>query len=125
MAESAIPVDLLNPGQVFACLGIVEAADVLLGDAEGVFDLDNGWFRVTASGGEAPVERVLRFLEGAELATRAPADSANLGRWKKGWGDAPEPDPPGRPFPFPDPPSPATLPAVLRDGEGCEIAVDY
>ena len=125
MAESAIPVDLLNPGQVFACLGIVEAADVLLGDAEGVFDWDNGRFRVTASGGEAPVERVLRFLEGAELATRTPADSANLGRWKKGWGDAPEPDPPGRPFPFPDPPSPATLPAVLRDGEGCEIAVDY
>ena len=125
MAESAIPVDLLNPGQVFACLGFVEAADVLLGDAAGVFDWDSGRFRVTASGSEAPVGRVLRFLEEAHLVTRAPAGSANLGRWKKGWGDAPAPDPPGRPFPFPDPSSPATLPAVLRDGEGGEIAVEY
>ena len=47
------------------------------------------------------------------------------GRWKKGWGDAPVPDRPGRPFPFPDPQSPATLPAVLRDGGGAEVAIDY
>ena len=38
MAEADIPVDLLNPGQVFACLGFVEAAEVLLGDATGGFD---------------------------------------------------------------------------------------
>ena len=38
MAESTIPVDLLNPGQVFACLGILEMADVLLGDATAAFD---------------------------------------------------------------------------------------
>ena len=25
MAEASIPVDLLNPGQVFACLGFLEA----------------------------------------------------------------------------------------------------
>ena len=37
MAESTIPVDLRNPGQVFACLGLLEAADVLLGHAVGVF----------------------------------------------------------------------------------------
>ncbi len=34
MAESSIPVDLFNPGQVFACLGFLEAADVLCGDAD-------------------------------------------------------------------------------------------
>ena len=124
MAESAIPVDLLNPGQVVACLGIVEAADVLLGDAVGVFDWDNERFRVSANGGEAPVDRVLRFLKGAEIVTRVPAGSGNLGRWRKGWGDAPDPDPPGRPFPFPNPSSPATLPAFLRDGDG-EVAVEY
>ena len=33
MAEERIPVDLTNPGHVFACLGFLEAADVLLGDA--------------------------------------------------------------------------------------------
>ncbi|MDE0220260.1 MAG: type I-U CRISPR-associated protein Cas8c [Spirochaetaceae bacterium] len=125
MAESAIPVDLLNPGQIFACLGFVEAADVLLGDAAGMFDWDNGRFRVTANGSEAPVERVLRFLEEAEIVTRVPAGSANLGRWREGWGDAPEADPPGSPFPFPDPTSPATLPAVLRDAEGAEVAVEH
>lgn len=38
MAEHTIPVDLLNPGQVFACLGFLEAADALLGNAEGGFD---------------------------------------------------------------------------------------
>ena len=38
MAESSIPVDLFNPGQVFACLGFLEAADVLCGEAEGGFD---------------------------------------------------------------------------------------
>ena len=39
MAESSIPVDLFNPGQVFACLGFLEAADVLCGHAEGRFRL--------------------------------------------------------------------------------------
>lgn len=29
-----IPIDLLNPGQVFACLGLMEAAEQLLGEAE-------------------------------------------------------------------------------------------
>ena len=38
MANSQIPVDLTNPGQVFACLGFLEAADILLGDAEGGFN---------------------------------------------------------------------------------------
>ena len=38
MAVTDIPVDLLNPGQVFACLGFLEAADTLLGDAQGRFE---------------------------------------------------------------------------------------
>src|SRR5438045_1180608 len=38
VAEASIPVDLFNPGQVFACIGLAEAADVILGDAEGCFD---------------------------------------------------------------------------------------
>ncbi|RMF69984.1 MAG: type I-U CRISPR-associated protein Cas8c, partial [Alphaproteobacteria bacterium] len=41
MAEAAIPVDLFNPGQVFACLGFLEAAEILLGEAEGGFDWSN------------------------------------------------------------------------------------
>lgn len=128
MAESAIPVDLLNPGQVFACLGILEMTDVLLGDATAAFDWNSDQettFRVSAADSEPPVERVIRFLEEARVVTRAPVGSTNLNGWKASWGDAPEVDHPGDPFPFPDPSSPATLPVILRDDAGNEVPIDY
>ena len=128
MAESSVPVDLLNPGQVFACLGILEATEILLGGATAVFD----WlsdaetiFRVSASGEVPPMTRVIDFLEQAEVVTRVPAGSPNLGSWKSSWGREPEVGDRGRPFPFPDPTSPATLPVLLRDKSGNEIALDY
>ena len=34
MADASIPVDLFNPGQVFACLGFMEAAELLLEGAK-------------------------------------------------------------------------------------------
>ena len=127
MAESVLPVDLLNPGQVFACLGIMEATDTLLGDAVAVFDWSRleTVFRVSAAGAEQPVDRIMRFLEEASIVPRVPAGSANVNRWKTSWGNGPEIDPGGNPFPFPDPDSPATLPAVLRDSRGAEIVFDY
>ena len=128
MAESTIPVDLLNPGQVFACLGILEATEVLLGGGAAVFDWRTGQettFRVSAAGEVPPVERVISFLEEADIVTRVPAASNNLGRWKRSWGHEPEVDEPGQPFPFPDPESPATLPVLLRDDAGNEIALEY
>ena len=126
MAESSVPVDLLNPGQVFACLGIVEAADILLGGATGAFDWadDQPRFFVSAQGGESPVERVLRFIEEAEISTRAPAGWEHLDKWIEKWGKAPAVDRPGDPFPMATPDSPATLPMVLRDGTS-EIVIDY
>lgn len=75
MAEASIPVDLFNPGQLFACLGFLEAADVLLGDAEGGFDwrdTTNVGFRVRANGDENPFDVVLGFLANAELTRFAP-----------------------------------------------------
>jgi CRISPR-associated protein Csx14 len=75
MAQASIPVDLFNPGQVFACMGFLEAADVLLGNAEGGFD----WtrepevrFDVRAGGTESPVDAVLEFLNSAKLERLAP-----------------------------------------------------
>ena len=66
MAEHSIPVDLFNPGQVFACLGFLEAADVLCGEAQGGFhDWDNNsvaTFHLSTGGNENPVEAVLEFL---------------------------------------------------------------
>ena len=65
MAEHSIPVDLFNPGQVFACLGFLEAADVLCGEAEGGFDWNSNSvarFHLSTGGNENPFEAVLEFL---------------------------------------------------------------
>ena len=128
MAESAIPVDLLNPGQVFACIGVLESAEILLGDAAAAFEWNDGrepMFRIAAAGIEPPVARVMRFLNESKVVARVPAQSTNADSWKASWGEMPEVDGPGSPFPFPDPNSPATLPVVLRDHGGVEIAMDY
>jgi CRISPR-associated protein Csx14 len=66
---TSIPVDLFNPGQVFACLGFLEAAEVLLSDAEGGFDWGdeaNTVFALSAKGERNPFEAVLEFLAEAE-----------------------------------------------------------
>ena len=75
MAEASIPVDLFNPGQVFACMGFLEAADVLCGDAGGGFDWSNPAdvrFRIRAQDGADPVETVLGFLAAAKVERLAP-----------------------------------------------------
>jgi CRISPR-associated protein Csx14 len=69
MAEASIPVDLFNPGQVFACLGFLEATDVLLSNAECSFDWTdsaNVRFLLRASGEENPFAVVLEFLATAK-----------------------------------------------------------
>ncbi|MGC4083736.1 MAG: type I-U CRISPR-associated protein Cas8c [Vicinamibacterales bacterium] len=65
MARASIPVDVFNPGQVFAALGFLELADVLHGDAEGGFDWTREGdtrFEVYSAGDENPFATVLRFL---------------------------------------------------------------
>lgn len=65
MAESTIPVDLSNPGQVFACLGLLEAADLLLGGAVGGFVGSVGtdtFFSLSANGEEDPLRASVAFL---------------------------------------------------------------
>lgn len=122
MGKASIPVDLANPGQVFACLGFVEAADILLGEAWGGFDWRHDVrFRLESTGAENPVEHVLRFLEEAEVVSLAPPGSDN--RTEK-WGiDTVSVR--SRVFPFGDPQSPATLPACLRNPAGKSIVIDH
>lgn len=75
MAEASIPVDLFNPGQVFACLGFLEAADLLCGDAEGGFDWSDqsvSWFKLAASGDRNPFSIVLEFVADARVFCIAP-----------------------------------------------------
>lgn len=119
MAEASIPVDLLNPGQVFACIGFVEAALVLLGDAEGAFDWSrpsDTRFHLRAPCEGSPITRVLEFLDRASATAVAPAGSASLNGWTDSWGPRPIVLDRAQGYPFPDPPSPATLVCVLSDG---------
>lgn len=75
MSEESIPVDLFNPGQVFACLGFLEGAEVLLGDAEGGFDWSdsNVRFHLNASAHVNPFAVVLEYLAAATPVRYAPA----------------------------------------------------
>lgn len=70
MNETSIPVDLYNPGQVFACLGFMEAAEILIGDVQGRFDwkdpIDTR-FLMHADFDENPFEAVLEHLSLAEV----------------------------------------------------------
>ena len=75
MAKASIPVDLLNPGQVFACMGFLEAADALLGNAEGGFEWFSGGvprFEIRADGADNPFGVVLDFLTKGHLKRLVP-----------------------------------------------------
>jgi CRISPR-associated protein Csx14 len=85
MSEASIPVDLRNPGQVFACLGFLEAADVLLGDAFGWFDWGdptNSEFHIHCDSSEHPFKVVLDFLLTAERRSVSPSEDI---RERDGW----------------------------------------
>jgi len=75
MNRASIPVDLFNPGQVFACLGFLEAADVICSSASGGFDWAdeaNTHFLLETDGQRNPFELVLVFLANAEVRRIAP-----------------------------------------------------
>jgi CRISPR-associated protein Csx14 len=83
MVYAEIPVDLINPGQVFACLGFLEAAEVLLGDAEAGFDWSNEKdvkFSLRANGNQNPFGAVLEFLLEAEVEVIRPPKDV-VGPW--------------------------------------------
>jgi CRISPR-associated protein Csb3 len=113
MAEATVPVDLRNPGQVFACLGLMEVAEILCGLAEGGFGYRGAetstTFSLAVPDGEHPVERLLQFLANAEVKAEAPKGSnLSLAKWK-----LPTDTRKDLVFPGPIPDSPATLPASL------------
>ena len=125
--EAYVPVDLFNPGQVFACVGLLEAADVLCGDAEAYFDWSDASdvrFRLRANGPESPVQRVLRFLDLAEARAEVVEGSPNIEAWKAAWGPTPTIVPRANGYPSPDPSSPATLVCALLAG-GDRLTLDH
>jgi CRISPR-associated protein Csb3 len=71
---ASIPVDLKSPGQVLACIGFLEAAEVLIGGVEAHFDWSaaQATFVLRAHGGENPFEVVLEFLSSAKISELTP-----------------------------------------------------
>jgi CRISPR-associated protein Csb3 len=96
MISASIPVDLINPGQVLASLGFLEAADILCSGAVGGFDWSDDAkvrFILNANGEGNPFARVLEFLCCAELFRTAPVgykDSPKKARKKVGEDDNPD-----------------------------------
>lgn len=120
MAESRIPVDLFNPGQVFACLGFLEAAEVLLGEAEGGFDWDDAAdvrFVLRSASSANPVAEILDLLAATTARRFAPDGYRDPPKKKKGEGDGREPSSDGDEVDSPnDPAEPsATFPSPKPD----------
>ena len=122
MAAHSIPVDLFNPGQVFACMGLLEAADILMGDAQGRFEWSHfsDRFHLLTSGDSNPIELVLDFLKTAEVTWWSPRHDLTErdgGETEIQEGIASSDDP-----------KPADLPGVFRgqlDGKTYEIPFGY
>ncbi len=129
MAEATIPVDLRNPGQVFACLGLMEAAEALFPERDFPGRLVTGayaWspgetrarFTLSVDGVEAdPVRAVIDFLTRADAhALNAPAGGVEhaTAKWDVPTAAFDEADPFA--FPFDPPDSPAPLPVRLSQG---------
>jgi CRISPR-associated protein Csb3 len=113
MAEATIPVDLLNPGQVFACLGFMEAAEILLGPCEGRFRYKGAAladFLLRIGCAPDPVVETLRFLSHADAQAMAPQGSKlSTKEWEVETLTRPDAF-----FPCPAPEKPAALPAYLK-----------
>lgn len=78
---ASIPVDLKSPGQVLACMGFLEAAEVLLGGTEAHFDWSatQATFVLRADGDKNPFEVVLEFLSKARICEMTPIGYAEGG----------------------------------------------
>lgn len=70
----SIPVDIKSPGQVLACMGFLEAAEVLLGGVEAHFDWSEAQatFMLRADGDKNPFVIVLEFLSKAKISELTP-----------------------------------------------------
>lgn len=67
-----VNVDVMNPGQFFACCGLLELADRLWPGAEGWFSVGDRSFLISASG---TLEELIDGIANAELFHTRPSDS--------------------------------------------------
>lgn len=123
MSREKIPVDLFNPGQVFACLGFAEAAQKLVGETRGAFDWSNPTqtlFWLESPGDRSPFAEGLSFLAEAKVSARTCHEGLDTKKWDVETDFGRDADA----FPIFPPPSPATLPAALT-ANGRELRFDH
>lgn len=83
-SKSEIPVDVLNPGQVFACYGLIDIVEVLCGDVRAGFVDDR--FVIEASGEVEPVKAAIDFIAGSKTCVLLPKGiAAKTQPWKWSW----------------------------------------
>lgn len=122
MGRVSIPVDLRNPGQVFACLGFLEAAEALCGPAEGGFAWDeDDRFILQTEGAENPVHAVLEFLFAAQVRAVSPKGSDLRAKEAGVSTDLSE----DHRYPCAEPATPSALPAVLAGAEGRTLRLEH
>jgi len=74
MNPASIPVDLRNPGQVFACLGLMEMTEVLNGPCMMRFNYSSNetLCRFELDTSEDCIEKAVRFLARCKVVAIAP-----------------------------------------------------
>ena len=123
---SSVPVDLLNPGQVFACLGLMEMTEILAGHCKVRFNYaanETACLFEISSQADKPVEDAVRFLAQCRVVAVAPDQRSGERLSAAKWGVETEEATEGY-FPGAPPDSPATLPVRLRRDD-IEIPIEH
>ena len=126
MNPASIPVDLANPGQVFACLGLMEMTEVLSGPCLTRFNYQGNEpecdFELDAP--KDCIDKAVRFLARCKVIALVPppilaGEPLSVAKWHVETSTAA-----GSFFPGAPPNSPATLPVRLSFG-GFDIPVEH
>lgn len=122
-ATNEIPVDVLNPGQVFACYGLVELAELLCGDVRAGFAADR--FIIEADGEDEPVKVAIDFVASSKTKVLLPKGiSAETQPWAWRWKALDVEEAAGDEYASRAPGKPAKLVARLKKG-AVHVDVDH
>lgn len=122
-SKSTIPVDVLNPGQVFACHGLIELAELLCGEVRAGFVDDR--FVIEAKGEIEPVKAAIDFIAGSKTYALFPKGiTAEAQPWKWSWKKLDVEELSVDEYASRAPGAPAKLVARLKNGER-HIDVDH
>ena len=114
-SESRIPVDVFNPGQIFACYGFIDIAEILCGNVRAGF-VDDA-FVIEADGDVEPVKAAIDFLAGSKTFVLLPRGiSAKAPPWKWKWKEPNVEEVTSDDYMSHAPAKPAKLVARLRNG---------